>query len=640
MKPQFRRFQTRIIVLFLGLFTVVQVIGFISVYVAQLASAREQINSALEVGAGVFNRLVMERNNRLIEAARLLSDDFAFKSAYAVREQETVMSALQNNQARIGADLMMLVSMDGSVAADTTRTQTIGKSFEFPELIRAAENNQFGEASAIVFFGGRAYQMVVVPLLVPQPDAWICTGFLLDDKFAAELGKLTLSHVSLLRESKREWQMVASTLPPALRSQTAATLAKNTLREHTSMSLRLGDTDYVSLMLPLDKTQERQVVALLQRSLDEALNPVMRLLLLLAALLVTGLAVSYAIGILIARSVTRPVRLLVESAHKIEQGEYSHHADVRQQDEIGDLATAFNSMARGLEEKDRVRDLLGKVVSPAIARQLLSKKIELGGEELTATILFSDVRNFTSLCENCSPTEILTLVNAYLTKISTVIDAHGGVVDKYMGDAVMALFGVPFPHDDDPVRAVNTAMGMRSALTELNVELAGRGMPQLDIGIGINTGIVVAGNMGSPTRLNYTVIGDGVNLASRLEALTKRYHVGIVVGEATMAAVPGMVFRELDKVRVKGKNVPVTIHEPVGRAGTLSVDTVEELKQYHTALKFYRERDLARARVEILSLLEAHPGCRLYEIYLGYINHFSSVAMGDDWDGSFVLYDK
>ncbi len=640
MKLQFRRFQTRIIVLFLGLFTVVQVSAFISVYVAQLASARGQINAALEVGAGVFNRLVMERNNRLIEAARLLSGDFAFKSAYAVRERETVMSALQNNQARIGADLMMLVSLDGTVAADTTRAQTIGKPFEFPELIRAAEKNQFGEASVIVFIEGRAYQMVVVPLLVPQPDAWICTGFLLDDKFAGELEKLTLSQVSLLRESNSGWQMVASTLPPALRSQTTAALAENTMREQTSMSLRVGDTDYVSLISPLDKTQERRVVALLQRSLDEALNPVMQLLWVLAALSVTGLAVSFAFGILIARSVTRPVRLLVESAHKIEQGEYSHHADVHQRDEIGDLATAFNSMARGLEEKDRVRDLLGKVVSPEIARQLLSKKIELGGEELTATILFSDVRNFTALCENRSPIEILALVNAYLTKISTVIDAHGGVVDKYMGDAVMALFGVPVPHDNDPVRAVNTALGMRSALTELNVELAGRGMPQLGIGIGINTGIVVAGNMGSPTRLNYTVIGDGVNLASRLEALTKRYNVGIIVSETTMAAVPGMVFRELDKVRVKGKNVPVTIHEPVGRAGTLAVDTAEELKQYHAAVKFYRERELARARAEILSLLKARPGCRLYEIYLGYIDHFSSVGMKDDWDGSFVLYDK
>lgn len=640
MKLQFRRFQTRIIVLFLGLFTVVQVSAFISVYVAQLASARKQINTALEVGAGVFNRLVLDRNNRLIEAARLLSGDFAFKSAYAVRERETVMSALQNNQARIGADLMMLVSLDGTVAADTTRAQTVGKPFEFPGLIRAAEKNEFGEASAIVFIEGRAYQMVVVPLLVPQPDAWICTGFLLDDEFAGELEKLTLSHVSLLRKNKDEWQMVASTLPPALRPQTAATLAKNTLREHTSMSLRVGGTDYVSLVSPLDKTQEQRVVALLQRSLDEALSPVMQLLLLLASLSLTGLAVSFAIGILIARSVTRPVRLLVESAHKIEQGEYSHHADVHQRDEIGDLATAFNSMARGLEEKDRVRDLLGKVVSPEIARQLLSKKIELGGEELAATILFSDVRNFTALCENRSPTEILGLVNAYLTKISTAIDAHGGVVDKYIGDAVMALFGVPFAHDDDPARAVNTALDMRSALTELNLELAGRGMPQLGIGIGINTGIVVAGNMGSPTRLNYTVIGDAVNLASRLEALTKRYGVGIIVSETTMAAVPGMVFRELDKVRVKGKNTPVTIHEPLGRAGTLAVETAQELEQYRTALKYYRERDLARARVEITSLLKARPGCRLYEIYLGYIDHFSAVAMEDDWDGSFVLYDK
>ena len=640
MKLQFRHFQTRIIVLFLGLFAIVQLVAFVLVYFAQLASAREQIGAALEVTAGVFNRLVSERETRLIEAARLLSADFAFKSAYAVREQETVISALKNSRARIGADLMLLVALDGTVAADTMGSQSTSHRFEFPELIRVAEKNQYGEASAIVFIDERAYQMVVVPLLVPQPDAWICIGFRLDDKFAVELDRLTLSRVSLLRESGDGWEVVASTLPPALRSATAAALQKDRLAERTSTSLDVAGTVYVSLLSSLDRTPGRRVGALLQRSLDEALKPVTQLLWLLAALSVTGLAVSFAIGILIARSVTNPVRLLADSAHKIEQGEYTHQAEVLQQDEIGKLAIAFNSMARGLEERDRVRDLLGKVVSPAIAQRLLSQKIELGGEELAATILFADVRNFTPLCEGRSPTEILALINAYLTRVSGVIDAHGGVVDKYIGDAIMALFGVPFPSDDGPARAVRTALGMRSALALFNRELEGRGIPPLDIGIGINTSIVVAGNMGSPTRLNYTVIGDGVNLASRLEALTRRYDVGIIVGEATAAAVPDMEFRELDKVKVKGKSVPVTIYEPVGRAGTLSVDTADELGQYRTALRLYRERDPARARAAFVDLLEMRPGCRLYEIYLDYIEHFDSAATDDDWDGSLVLDEK
>jgi len=643
MKLQFRRFQTRIIVLFLGLFTLVQVVAFVSVYAVQLTSARAQINSALELGAGVFNKLIKERNARLIEAAKLLSGDFAFKSVYATHTQETdtILSALLNHQLRIDADVMMMVSLSGVVIADTLGRDTHGKPFMFPHLIRAAEKHPYGEASSIIFIEDRAYQMVVVPLLVPQPDAWICIGFLLDDRFAAELEKLTLSHVSLLREKSVDyWSVVASTLPQNLRQQAANHLVQGSWEEQKSVSIRLGDGDYVSLVSPLDNTPEGHVVAMLQRSLDEALKPVTRLMIILTLLAVTGLGVSLVIGILIARSVTRPVLVLAENARKIERGEYGQHVNIRQQDEIGELAAAFNRMARGLEEKDRIRDLLGKVVSPAIAQQLLSKQIELGGAGLEATILFADVRNFTGLCENRSPAEVLSLLNTYLTRISAVIDANGGVVDKYIGDAVMALFGAPLAHEDDPARAINTALGMHRVLRDLNLELEQQGMPQLDIGIGINTAMVVAGNMGSPTRMNYTVIGDGVNLASRLEVLTKRYNVPIIVSETTMIAAPGFVYRELDKVRVKGKNRSVMIYQPLGLADAVDVKGLIELEQYHAALKSYRQRDLAQARVEFARLRALYPGSRLYQIYEGYIEHFSKTAMNHDWDGSFVLYEK
>lgn len=636
----FRRFQTRIMVLFLGLFALVQLIAFSFIYAAQLASAQAQINAAFEVGAGVFNKLIEERSTRLIQQARLLSSDYAFKVAYATEETETILSALQNHQMRINADIMILVSLEARVMAYTLDPAGHGRPFDHPRLLEAAENSPNGTAAGIVFIGDRAHQMIIVPLMVPQPDAWIVIGFLLDDRFAAEIQKLTLSHVSLLHEQNQgSWSVVASTLPADRRAPIADHLASGKWEERKSTALPLGGNDYVSLVIVLDKTPGRRVTAVLLRSLDEALIPVMRLLWALAGLTAVGLAVSIGVGTMIARSVTRPVRVLAENAGRVAQGDYGQEAAITQKDEIGELATSFNHMVRGLAEKEKIRDLLGKVVSPAIAQRLLSKKIELGGEDVEVTVLFSDVRNFTAMCEDRAPAEILALINSYLTRISAVIEENNGVVDKYIGDAVMALFGAPLAHDDDPLHAVRTAIGMRRALAEFNLELAGKDLPPLDIGVGINTATVVAGNIGSPSRLNYTVIGDGVNLASRLEGLTKRYDVPIIVSETTKNAIPGFVFRELDRVMVKGKTRPVTIYEPLGESGALDPETLHELAGYQAALGSYRAGDLARARGAFVELSARHPERRLYEIYLSYIEHAAREPLDRGEAGAFVLSD-
>jgi adenylate cyclase len=219
-------------------------------------------------------------------------------------------------------------------------------------------------------------------------------------------------------------------------------------------------------------------------------------------------------------------------------------------------------MTAGLAERDQVRDLLGKVVSPEIATQLLRSGVQLGGEEREVTVLFSDLRDFTSMSEKMAPADMLALLNRYLDRMSTIIEKHGGVIDKYIGDAIMALFGAPVAEPDAPARAIAAAREMAQALEILNQELKAEGRPTLAFGIGINTARVVAGNMGSKTRLNYTVIGDGVNLASRLEGLTKEpsYRTLIIVSEATLRAIkPPPAARELGEVKVKGKAEAVKI---------------------------------------------------------------------------------
>ena len=188
------------------------------------------------------------------------------------------------------------------------------------------------------------------------------------------------------------------------------------------------------------------------------------------------------------------------------------------------------------------------------------------------TLLFSDLREFTPLSERLAPDAVLEILNHYFTRMSQIVDAHGGVVDKYIGDALMALFGVPIEQPDQAARAMAAALEMRTALTELNRELFPQAEYALRFGIGIHTAIVVAGNIGSPQRYNYTVIGDGVNAASRIESLTRKpeYATDIIVSAATLAeATSRLVTRDLGEVTLKGKEQRMAIHALVGPAGSV-----------------------------------------------------------------------
>lgn len=309
-------------------------------------------------------------------------------------------------------------------------------------------------------------------------------------------------------------------------------------------------------------------------------------------------------------------------------------------DEIGELGRAFGAMVHGLAERDKVRDVLGKVASPEVVEELLDGRIQLGGQELDASVIFTDVRNFTGMCEGLAPAQALAFLNEFLTTISAVVEEHGGVVDKFVGDGVMAVFGAPVTRPDDAQRAVEAALAIRDRIAALRTSLDARGMPAPEIGIGLNTSRVVAGNVGSPSRLNYTVMGDGVNLASRLEGLTKRYLVPVVVGHRTRESVRGIEFRELDKVRVHGKLVPERVWEPLGREGAVDAATLRARDAWHAALERYRARDMAGARDAMLALHDEPGYTRLVTLHLGYIRQYEANPPGDGWDAAFSLYEK
>jgi adenylate cyclase len=302
----------------------------------------------------------------------------------------------------------------------------------------------------------------------------------------------------------------------------------------------------------------------LQYSLDDKLAPAREterhlLLVALGSLLIAGL-----LSLAFARRLTEPIVALVGHTQRIARGDYSVRNTTYREDELGRLSEAFDLMSRGLAERDRVRDLLDKNVSPEVATALLRDGATLGGQEREVTILFADLRGFTSLSEKLPAPELLTLLNRYLDRMSAAIEAQGGVIDKFIGDAIMALFGAPVTQGDAADRALAAALGMERALADFNAELAAEGRRPLGIGIGINTASVVAGNIGSHRRLNYSVIGDGVNVAARLESLTRtpEYRTSIITSAATAAALrepTRFTLRDLGPIQVKGRAVPVEI---------------------------------------------------------------------------------
>jgi len=292
--------------------------------------------------------------------------------------------------------------------------------------------------------------------------------------------------------------------------------------------------------------------------------------------------------------------------------------------------------------KRQLAGLFGQYVPPELVDEM-SKNPEafsLEGESRELTVLFSDVRGFTTISEGLDPKQLTQLMNEFLTPMTHVIHHSRGTIDKYMGDAIMAFWGAPLHDAKHAKHALDAAMGMMESLSKLQVEFKARGWPEIKIGVGVNTGEMTVGNMGSEFRMAYTVMGDAVNLGSRLESLTKNYGVYIIVSEYTKDQVPEYIYRELDLVRVKGKDKPVTIYEPICEAGTEDKAIKDELKFYREALKLYRAQNWDLAEIQFLNLQKLNPQRYLYQIYLERITYFRQNPVASNWDGVFTHESK
>ena len=363
-------------------------------------------------------------------------------------------------------------------------------------------------------------------------------------------------------------------------------------------------------------------------------------------------AIATALGLIVAGFVTRslvePVKRLLGGTRAVEAGDLDVEILVQTHDELATLATSFNHMVGGLREKERIRETFGQYVDPRIVRSLLENRMLADkGERQVMSVFFSDLAGFTRMCEGLTPDAAVRFLNRYFSMMSDVVRGQQGIVDKYIGDSVMAFWGPPFTEPADHARLCCIAAleqmarmdDFRAALPELFGVRSG--LPEVNVRMGIASGDVTVGNIGSETSRGYTVIGDTVNLASRLEQANKFYGTRILVSEGTRdLAGDTLAFREIDSLRVSGKQEPVRVFELMDYAASLSEAGQKLIRAYEAALARYRSQDWDGAEAGFRECLEIVSADRPSQVMLDRIAAFRATSPEEGWDGVWVAVSK
>ena len=391
----FESLRTRIVVFFAALLVVVQGLAFVLVNTANFQIAKDTIEQELGVGERIFLRLLDQQRDQLEQSASLLASEFGFRQAVGTNDTATIVSALTNHGARASASVMLLISMDQVVLADTLHPESRSQPFRFSHLTKAAETN--GKASGIVTMDGKLYQLVVVPVNAPTTIAWVGVGFTIDDKTAGDLKKLTTLDVSFLSQRVGDpWRIHASTLVEKMRGDLLPAIAG---AGKGSLDIRLDGEDYGARLTPIEQSSDTQIIAVLQRSLTEGIQPFNRVSNAFLMLALIAIVLSVIGSILIARNITRPINKLAGVARRIQDGDYEQRVELNQKGEIGALASSFNHMLDGIvsREKENLRlafeDNLTALPNRAMFHDRLTQALSLAkrtGQPLSVMMLDLD----------------------------------------------------------------------------------------------------------------------------------------------------------------------------------------------------------------------------------------------------------
>jgi class 3 adenylate cyclase len=408
-------------------------------------------------------------------------------------------------------------------------------------------------------------------------------------------------------------------------------------------------TWYYVVKLPL--TPLMAPVEEIRRKLEEAQNDLAetirstqtRLWIQVVGLTAGVLMLAMVAALVMARTVTRPLLRISEAAQKIGRGDLNQTVAVASRDEIGRLGVAINEMIQGLREREFVKSTFKRYVAATVVEQILKdpERVKLGGERREMTVFFSDLAGFTPLSETMSPEALVTLINEYLDAMTEAIISEEGTIDKYVGDAIVAFWNAPVDQPDNAVRACRAALKNRASLGKLHQSWKARGLPLLDMRIGINTGPMIVGNVGSSLQMGYTVMGDSVNLGSRLEGVNKVYGTRILITEATrLAAGDAIVVREVDRLAVQGKKAAAVVYELLGLSGEVPAETIEAMRTFERGLVAYRSGEWDAAEADFQRVISLRPDETVARVFLERVAFFRQHPPQAGWDGTFVAKEK
>jgi len=446
------------------------------------------------------------------------------------------------------------------------------------------------------------------------------------------------THVEFLQEERRQYEAVRAKLLDAARKRSA---------------------DATSLLAELDRIRddfdqrinaaEREMHRLADGAISDTRDYQRHVVAIGIALLVIAGLLGMIVAAAVTKGLVRPVHRLLAGTVAVEAGELDTFVEITSRDEIGRLTQAFNQMVGELRTKAQIRETFGKYVDPRIVEGLIDRPelTDPQGARREMAILFCDMAGFTSFSERMTPTGLVNVMNRYLTMMSEPVRRNSGIIDKYIGDAIMAFWGPPFVTVEDEARlACLAAIEQLAALPFFQRELPDltgvrTGFPPIDLRIGIATGDVVVGNIGSEMTRNYTVIGDTVNVASRLEGVNKIYGTRILIDQATRELAGDAVeTREIDSVVVVGKSEPQRIFELLGRRGEVPPALLGLRDRFASALADYREQRWERAESGFRDCLALTPGDLASQVFLDRLAHLRAVPPAVDWNGVWALQNK
>jgi adenylate cyclase len=325
--------------------------------------------------------------------------------------------------------------------------------------------------------------------------------------------------------------------------------------------------------------------------------------------------------------------------------EHSVNLSINSISDVSDPSNVYGALVvmDDISDEKRLKSTMYRYMTPELAEMLIaSGNLEVGGDRKDVSVLFSDIRSYTTLTEKLEAEEVVTMLNEYFETMVEAVFKHKGTLDKYIGDAIMAVFGSPLPLEDHAWESVQTAVEMRHRLAEFNAKRLRLGKETISIGIGINSDSVISGNIGSSKRMEFTAIGDGVNLSSRLEGASKQYGCDIIISENTYQKCgDNLIVRELDRIRVKGKNDPVSIYELVAlMSETITSGQEQVIALYHEAREYYLNRQFARALTQFARVLEISHHDKSAKLHMQRCQYFFAHPPGDDWDGVWTMTSK